>query len=286
MWQNPPYFAESDRFAFGGACTFATAACATTYGNTPSAISASDGFQIFTAPPVPANFTGTIQAQDLNFKQGRVQQFNINIEHQLPGEIVVTAGYAGSRSSHILSDGNNLNVTSPSACGTVSGYTLGCGLAAARVPYTAFPFSTISNIEDIGRAHYNSFQVKAETKSSHYGIYALLGYTYARAYDNGLSDGLGSTIGATYFPLPNWQTLDWGLSQINVNQNFTASIIYQLPVGKGQKVRQFLESARLDTILGNWEVTVIEKAESGLPDFHRRQRERFGRELLRTTATA
>ena len=54
-------------------------------------------------------------------------------------------------------------------------------------------------------------------------------------YDNGLTDGLGTPLGATYFPLPNWQQLDWGLSQINLNQNFTASVIYQLPFGKGKK---------------------------------------------------
>ena len=29
LWQNPPYYAESDSFAFQGGCTFATAACAT-----------------------------------------------------------------------------------------------------------------------------------------------------------------------------------------------------------------------------------------------------------------
>jgi hypothetical protein len=268
LWQNPPYYAESDRFAFGGACTFATAACATVYGLSPSAISTSDGFQIFNTPPNPADFTGTIQAQNLNFKQGRVQQFNLNVERQLPGEIVLTVGYAGSRSSHILSDGNNLNVTTPSNCGVVSGYALGCGAggSALGLPYTAFPYSTVSDIEDIGRAHYNSLQIKAETKSSRYGIYALLGYTYSRAYDNGLSDGLGTTIGATYFPLPNWQTLDWGLSQINLNQNFTASVIYQLPVGKGRRFGNSW-SGPLDKIVGNWEVTVIEKATSGFPIF-------------------
>ncbi len=32
LWQNPPYYAESDLFSFGGGCTFATAACATTFG--------------------------------------------------------------------------------------------------------------------------------------------------------------------------------------------------------------------------------------------------------------
>ncbi len=268
LWQNPPYYAESDQFAFGGACTFATAACATVNGLTPTAINASDGFPIFTAPPNPADFTGTIQSQNLNFKQGRVQQFNVNVERQLPGDIVLTAGYAGSRSSHILIDGNNLNVSSPSACGTVSGYTLGCGPAGAAfgIPYTQFPFSTISNINDIGRAHYNSLQIKAETRSSRSGLYALIGYTYSRAYDNGFTDGLGSLIGATYFPLPGWQSLDWALSQININNNFTASVIYQLPFGRGKTFGNSW-GGPLNTVLGNWQVTVIEKATSGFPVF-------------------
>ena len=109
LWQNPPYYAESDAFAFGGACTFATAACATQYGLTPSAINMSNGFPIFTSAPNPVDFTGTIQSQNLNFKQGRVQQFNVNLERQLPGQVVVTAGYAGSRDSHLLIDGNNIN---------------------------------------------------------------------------------------------------------------------------------------------------------------------------------
>jgi hypothetical protein len=190
------------------------------------------------------------------------------VERQLPGEIVLTVGYAGSRGSHLLVDGNNINVGSPGACGTVKGYTLGCGPggAAFGVPYPAFPFSTISNQFDSGRAHYNSLQIKAETKSSKYGVYALIGYTYARAFDNGLTDGLGTPLGATYFPLPNWQNLDWALSQINLNQSFTASIIYQLPFGKGRKFGNNW-STPVNTILGNWETTVIEKATSGFPIF-------------------
>jgi Carboxypeptidase regulatory-like domain len=268
LWQNPPYYAESDAFAFGGACTFATAACATKYGLSPSALSVSNGFPIFTSPPNPLDFTGTLISQNLDFKQGRVQQFNVNVEHQLPGEIVLTVGYAGSRSSHILVDGNNLNVGSPSACGTVAGYTAGCGPGGASfgVPFTQFPFSTISNSFDIGKAHYNSLQIKAETKSARHGIYALLGYTFARAYDNGFSDGLGSNLGATYWPLPGNSKLDWGLSQINLNHNFTASMIYELPFGKGKRFGSSWNGAA-NTILGNWELTVIEKATSGFPVF-------------------
>jgi hypothetical protein len=269
LWQNPPYYAESDLFAFGGGCTFATAACATVFGKTPGAIDFSDGFQIFTTPPTPATFTGTIQAQNLDFKLGMVQQFNVNVEHQLPGDIVLTVGYVGSRSSHILVDGNNINVSTPSACGSVSGYTRGCapGGGFLASPYAAnFPFSTILESTDQGRAHYNALQIKAETKSARHGLYALIGYTYSRTYDTGFADGLGSNYGATYFPLPNWQSLDWALSGINLNNNFTASVIYDLPFGKGKRWGSEWNGP-VNNILGNWQVTVIEKITSGFPIF-------------------
>jgi hypothetical protein len=246
LWQNPPYYAES--FEAGA--------------------SMSAGFQVFNSPPKPDDFAGTILAQNTNFKQGRIQQFNVNVEQELPGQIVLTAGYAGSRASHILVFGNNINVSSPTACGTVSSYTLGCGPngAAFGVPYPAFPFSEIDSVYDAGLAHYNSLQIKAETKSARHGIYALIGYTYSRAYDTGFSDGLGSIIGATYFPLPNWQSLDWGLSQINLNQSLTASVIYELPFGKGRKWGSNFRGAA-NAIAGGWELTVIEKATSGFPVF-------------------
>jgi hypothetical protein len=203
-----------------------------------------------------------------NFKQGMVQQFNVNVEHQLPGQVLLTAGYAGSRASHILVYGNNLNVGSPSACGVTAGYTLGCGPggAAFGVPETDFPYSTVDNMTDDGRAHYNSLQIKAETKSARHGLYALIGYTYARNYDTGYTDGLGSNLGAPYYPLPGWQQLDWGLSQINLNHDFTASVIYELPFGKGKAFGSDWNGP-VNAILGNWEVTAIEKVTSGFPVF-------------------
>ena len=94
---------------------------------------------------------------------------------------------------------------------------------------------------DVGKTHYNSLQVKAETKTPKHGLYALVAYTYSHTYDNGLSDGLGSELSAPYFPLPNWQNLDWSLSQINLNHSFTGSVIYDLPFGKGKDVRKQLE---------------------------------------------
>jgi hypothetical protein len=81
-----------------------------------------------------------------------------------------------------------------------------------------------------------------------------------------LPDGLGSSPGATYFPLPGYQRLDWGLSQLNLNHQFTASMTYDLPFGKG---RQFGGdwSGPVNAVLGNWEVDVIERITSGFPLF-------------------
>jgi hypothetical protein len=115
-----------------------------------------------------------------------------------------------------------------------------------------------------GKTHYNSMQVKAETKTPRYGLYALLSYTYSHTYDNGLSDGLGSVLSAPYYPLPNWQNLDWSLSQINLDQSFTGSVIYDLPFGRG---KQFGNSWNdmTNAIAGNWQLTLIERISSGFP---------------------
>ncbi|MBV9342005.1 MAG: carboxypeptidase regulatory-like domain-containing protein, partial [Acidobacteria bacterium] len=266
LWENPPYFAESDNFSPNfSACPFAntTLNCGVQriflQNLAPGVIGP------YTSPPPIATFPGTLQSQNLNFKQGRVQQMNINLEHQLPGGIVLTAGYAGSRSSHILVDGLNLNVTSPSACGTVPGYTLGCGYKPTPVPF-GIGGNVVANSNDVGQATYNSFQVKAETKSTRHGIYALIGYTYAHTYDSGFADGLGTFPGATYWPLPGTHNLDWGLSQLNLNHQFTASVLYDLPFGKGKAFGNGWNGAA-NAVLGGWQVNVIERAISGFPLF-------------------
>jgi len=251
LWQNPPFAAEY---------------------NSPSTIfpTFAQGFPILTQPVTPTNFQGAFTTENTNLKQGMIQQFNVNVERQLPAQIVLTVGYAGSRASDILNYGNNINVGAPTACAggpdAVPGYTLGCGPGGAFFP-TPYPaFGHIYSINDFGRASYNSLQIKAETKSARYGLYALIGYTYSHTYDTGYSDGLSTPIGAPEFPLPGWQSLDWALSQINLNNSFTASVIYDLPFGRGKKFGSNWNNVT-NTLLGGWQLTVIQKVTSGFPIF-------------------
>jgi hypothetical protein len=273
LWQNPPYYAEVDPFPTGVCTPFGSTGCGLSNGfllpvGTPSTTPVAGGAgAVYNAPVNPQSYTGTIQSENRNFKQGVIQQFNLSIERQMPANVVLTVGYGGSRSAHVLVGQLNENVNEPSACpggsNFVPGYTLGCGFGS--FPYAGF-FQSVDTNNSIGAARYDSLQVKAETKSARHGIYALIGYTYSRNFDSGLTDGLGTNPGAMYYPLPGFNKLDWGLSQLNLNDSFTASVLYDLPFGKGKKYGGSWGSAA-NAVFGNWQLDVIERATSGFPLF-------------------
>jgi hypothetical protein len=81
-----------------------------------------------------------------------------------------------------------------------------------------------------------------------------------------MPDGLGTNPGAIYWPLPGTKKLDWGLSQLNLNNSFTASILYDLPFGKGKHFGSNWSGAS-NAIFGNWQVDLIERVTSGFPLF-------------------
>jgi carboxypeptidase family protein len=290
LWQNPPYYAEVDPSFYPnvapvtGVCAFGATNCGLSFGFllqcTPpttgcpaSSLPVGNG-AIYNSPVNPADYSGTIQSMNRNFKQGIIQQFNLNVERQLPGNVVLTAGYAGTRSAHILVSQVNENLTDPSACPDgahpVPGYSLGCYSNGAALPFAPYPYAPfgqpVSSNNSIGQARYDSLLIKAETKSVRHGLYALLGYTYSRNFDSGLPDGLGTNPGALYWPLPGTSKLDWGLSQLNLNNSFTASVLYDLPFGKG-KYWGSGWSSPVDAALGHWSVNLIERATSGFPLF-------------------
>jgi len=269
LWQNPPNLGESDQFptTFSAGCAQAYSFCASIPGTTVENVpTTSGGFTGLPTTQTVATFGGTYYYERPGFQPGRVHQYNANVERQLPGNVLLTAGYAGSTGGHLLVIGNDLNINSPSGCGTIPGYTLGCNPDGTPYfyPYNPPNYNAVILFGDVGQTHYNSMQIKAETKTPKYGLYALLAYTYSKTYDNGLSDGLGSELSAPYFPLPNWQKLDWSLSQINLDQSFTGSIIYDLPFGRGRQFGSDMNPAA-NAVLGNWQVTLIERISSGFP---------------------
>ena len=116
LWQNPPFLGESDNF---------------------SGPSLSSGFALLPTPSTVANYQGSFTYEPTNLKLGRVQQYNVNVERQLFGSLVLTAGYAGAQGSHLLMLGNDINTSGPSGCADPGSNHIGCvGNAPYASPYT------------------------------------------------------------------------------------------------------------------------------------------------------
>ena len=126
LWQNPPYYAEVDPAfypnvtPFSGVCAFGATNCGLSFGfllqcapTCPASTTPVGNGAIYSSPVNPQAYSGTIQSMNRNFKQGVIQQFNLNVERQLPGDIVLTVGYAGTRSAHILVSQVDENIRTP-----------------------------------------------------------------------------------------------------------------------------------------------------------------------------
>ena len=238
LWQNPPFVTAPSFFADNlyPASTF-----------TPE-----QGFPVTAEPSSPSQFVGnSLNFQPLNARLPIIQQFDLSVEHELPARILLTVSYTGSRGAHLLVGNENFNTPPPNTGG-------------ALPPYPQY--GLINCYCDHGQTRYDGLEVKAETKSARHGIYVLVGYTYSKAFDNGLADFQGTPGGVTYFPLVVPGNSDKGLSEIDLTNNFVASLLYNLPVGKGQRFGSDL-SGPADALLGHWQFNTIAHLHSGFPLF-------------------
>ena len=201
----------------------------------------------FTAP-TPASFTGhhLVAGYELQAGQNSAVQRQRGTTNAGPDR--VDGGLCGFAQLLIFWIPGTISTWDrPAPAAVVTGYTLGCGpeRSCVRCAVSAtFPYSTIQNIFDTGRAHYNSLQIKAETKSARYGIYGLIGYTYSRSYDTGFTDGLGSIIGATYFPLPGLAKPGLGTFADQPEPEFHCQHYLRLAIWQRPEIWQQLERGR------------------------------------------
>jgi hypothetical protein len=222
-----------------------------------------NGFPNNSAPQSPATYVGSLVAQQRDFKQGIVQQYNINTQAATPDGTVFTLAYAGTHASRMLNSSSNYNAAPP---GT------GNNPAARRL----YPqYQTINYIVANGWLVYNSLQAKVEHRT--HNLFLLGAYTYSQGINNGFVEGVSAGAGAPYFPFtirPNIPVSgrttplnprdDRGDSSLTLRNSFTASAIYILPFGRG---KQFMTNAgrAVDEVVGGWQVNTIITTHSGYP---------------------
>jgi hypothetical protein len=243
IWENPPFFGTTSFFADG---------------ITP-VTSLSQGFPILSQVSPQSLISspdvgGNAYTRPPNYPLGMVQQWNLNVQRDLPGGVLLTTGYAAARSQWLTTDYFNLNAATP---GPLSTY-------ASRLPYPAF--TSVIGILPRGQSRYDSLEVKGETRSPHHGLYVLLSYTYSKGFDNGLGDNWGTPVGVTYFPLQVSHDTDKGLNEVDLTHQFTGSFTYNLPFGQGQPWASGLHGIG-QILIGGWQTNGIVHLTSGSPLF-------------------
>jgi Carboxypeptidase regulatory-like domain len=229
------------------------------------------------------------------YSPGYVQQFNLDLQRELPGGIFVDAAYAGSRGVH-LSSSNNVSINNlpdsfyaqaaaqvaanPNATPTIltsipnpfSGITTVSGLNPSSNPTILAgqldrPYPEYTGMSLVGDgccgSNYNSFQLTA-TKRFKDGGTLLAAYTNAKLLSNTdtLTTWLESGVGSPQ----DWNNLkaDRSLSSQDVSQRLVISYVYDLPFGHGQRYMSDATGV-VDKVVSGWGVDGVTTFQKGFP---------------------
>ena len=201
----------------------------------------------------------TIRLWDPFVRPANVQQWSLIIEHQLPSDAVVTAGYIGQHGTHLVVPMPYFQkILNADKTATASPYL--SGNPALKT------ISQISGTASIGKQRYDSLQVTARKRMSK-GLEAQLSYTFSK----GMSDAIGyygeggqAAAQSAYWQYLYAQKAEWGPTYFDSKHMLTFVYTYELPVGKGKKYGANWNRV-VDGALGGWQTSGIWTAHTGFP---------------------
>jgi outer membrane receptor protein involved in Fe transport len=255
-------------------------------------------FQLSAGPPQiippsgnslgPASFLGNnVTYFERDRPTPSTQQWNLSVQQELPGSMLLEAAYAGSHGVHIIGFGYDLNQLDPQYLSLglalddrvpnpfVGKIPPGTPLSAATItrsqslrPYPAYLNITVQN-PPLGQTRYDSAQLKVDRRFSS-GLGFLGAYTWSRLVgDVGRNIIDFATVGGapqssvgcgqdSKFDRQSCRSVE----PQDVTHSFVVSTVYELPFGKGQR---YLTSGPLAAIAGGFQINGILALRSGLP---------------------
>jgi hypothetical protein len=174
-----------------------------------------------------------------------MQQWNLHVQKQVAGNIVLEAGYVGTKGSKasIFANGNTAQP--------------GPGALADRRPHS--DLGATSLMTDIASSIYHGMQLKAEKRFSQ-GLAFMGTYTWSKNINTG---GDGFSMSSTPQD-PDCIECDRGLSAFHRTNIFAVNWVYELPFGKGKKYGSGFNGFE-NQLLGGWQLSGILTASSGQP---------------------
>jgi hypothetical protein len=214
------------------------------------------------APAVLGKTTISFASVDPRSSAEYVQQWSISVQKALPGNIVLEAGYQGSRGEH-LQRAHLVNNALP-----------GPGPVGPRRPFPkisflpgtvfppgfdmasdTFPVSAINFLENTARSWYDAGWVDARRRFNH-GLTFLANYTYAKSLTN--APDFRSPMDESAIPQNNNDlNAEKGLA-CDLRQRMSASLVYD--------VHGWRNEGWAERLTSNWSVATIFQAQSGMPE--------------------
>ncbi|MBI3682311.1 MAG: TonB-dependent receptor [Acidobacteria bacterium] len=209
------------------------------------------------------------------------ENWSLNIQQQMRGNLLVEAGYVGSHGLHLTQTGEgtaNLNQL------TIQQLALGSQLqqpvrnpffgiipsgplATATVPQSfllrSFPqFTTVNPLYWTGASSiYHSLQIKVEKRFSS-GLGLLVSYTDAKLIDDfSIISNLGRNANVQNI---NNRRAERSISANDISQRFVASFVYELPFGRGRRFGSGWNRI-VDAFVGGWQMNGIVAFQKGPP---------------------
>ena len=215
-----------------------------------------------------------------------IQQWNANLQRELPGGLVIEAGYLGSKGQHLIDGESNMPLTQLPA----STFALGETLLNSQVPnpfYHVAGMNTTSNLYTQtttqykqllspypqytsvaafripqANSNYQSFTLEVNKRFSH-GLQMLAAFTGGKLLDD--ASQTVSFLGAAGLKQDYYnRTGDKSISAQDVSKRLVVAFNYDIPVGHG---RPFLSSLAkpVDFVVGGWQINGIWSAQTAIP---------------------
>lgn len=207
-----------------------------------------------------------------SLKRGYSQQWNLNIQRELPGNVVVELGYMGNRGVSLpanrtfrylpesaLSQGTALQALVPNyLSGVIESGPLSQPTVTQATLLNYFPqFLGASGLDSWADSIYHAATVRVEKRFSD-GLSLIASYTFSKLIDNNLGNGLNGFADGGNNGVQNWDNLraERAISTSDLPQRLVVAATYELPFAKNGPMLY-------RGILGGWQLNSMLTLQSG-----------------------
>jgi hypothetical protein len=215
------------------------------------------------------------------------QSWTLDIQRELPGQILLDVGYVGKKGTHLYFGGDtNLNILPKSVennttaqntalvtfvpnpfYGVITNPASSLSSKTVQAYQLMLPFPQFTTFggdsPPYANSSYQGLQVRVEKRFSA-GLQFLLTYTFSKAIDDASVSQDSFNTGATSLQDPNNLEGERAVSLFDITHVLQFNHVYELPFGRGKKFGQNWNPV-LNGVLGGWQVSGIWTINSGLP---------------------